>query len=87
MARAFNTIGAEHYLDPVFSGTPVSMFLCGNSERARSVATSLAGDLGFVPVDIGDLSKSTILDELARLWVGLVVAGRDRDFAITVVEK
>lgn len=87
VARAFNTIGAEHYLDPVFSGTAASMFLCGNTERARSVAGELAEDLGFVAVDIGDLSNSDILDGLARLWVGLVRAGRDRDFAITVLEK
>jgi predicted dinucleotide-binding enzyme len=87
VARAFNTIGAEHYLDPVFSGSPASMFLCGSTEQARNTAGSLARDLGFEPVDIGDLTRCGILDDIARLWVGLVMAGRDRNFAISVVEK
>lgn len=87
VAKCFNTIGAEHYLDPVFGDSAAAMFLCGADAGAREVASTLAADLGFEPVDIGGLEQAPILDALARLWVGLVRAGEGRDIAITLVHK
>ncbi len=87
VAKCFNTIGAEHFLDPVFAGRAVSMFLCGDDEEARQVTAMLAADLGFEPVDLGGLDKAPILDHLAALWVGLAVGRQDRGFAVTLAAK
>jgi predicted dinucleotide-binding enzyme len=87
VAKCFNTIGAEHYLDPVFGEAAAAMFLCGADAEARDIAATLAADLGFEPVDIGGLEQAPILDAVARLWVDLVRAGAGRDIAITLVRK
>lgn len=87
VARAFNSIGANTYLNPVFGGQAASMFLCGSDDRARQTASQLAADLGFRPVEVGDLEQAPMLDELARLWVTLARSGMGREFALDAVRR
>lgn len=86
IVKAFNTIGYEHMADPVFAGVPADMFVCGNDEAARSRVMSLAGDLGFEPVDAGGLSHARALEHLAVLWIFLATSGgQGRDIAFKLL--
>jgi 8-hydroxy-5-deazaflavin:NADPH oxidoreductase len=88
VVKAFNTIGAEHYQNPVFDGQSASMLIAGDDVEAKQVATSLAQDLGFEPVDAGGLAAAIHLEHLAGLWVHLAMrAGLGRDFAFHLIKR
>ena len=87
VVKAFNTIGAEHYQDPIFSGLPAAMPLCGDDPAARETTAALISELGFVPVDVGGLDKAPLLDALAELWIMRMRQTGERDFALSYVPK
>jgi len=87
VVKAFNTIGAEHYQAPTFSGRPAAMPLCGDDADARQATAALAGELGFVPIDLGGLEHARLLDALAQLWIMRMMQTGERDFALTFVPK
>ncbi len=81
VVKAFNTIGANRMTAPVVNGAPATMFLAGDDVDAVATAASLASDLGFEPVETGDLSAATHLEHLARFWIYLSQTyGRDTAF-------
>jgi len=83
VVKAFNTIGADRMTRPVVGGDPASMPVCGDDEAAKRTAMDLAADLGFDPVDAGDLSSALMLEDLARLWIHLAGEyGRDIGFRL-----
>lgn len=71
IVKAFNTIGANRFTDPVIDGDPATMFLAGDNETAVETVSGLAADLGFEPVVAGDLEAAGRLEDLARLWIDL----------------
>jgi predicted dinucleotide-binding enzyme len=71
VVKAFNTIGAEHYQDPIIAGQDVSMLIAGNDDNAKQRVLDLAAEMGFAPVDAGDLAAAAHLESLAALWVHL----------------
>lgn len=82
VVKAFNTIGAEGMRDPTFPDGAASMFVCGE-EDAKSTALDLTVDLGFYPIDAGDLSAATYLENLGRFWIHLSrIHGRDVGFRL-----
>lgn len=87
VVKAFNTIGAEHYLAPVFEGRAASMFIAGDDAAARETVVTMAADLGFDPVDCGPLSAAEHLESLARFWVYLVRSGHGRDIAFRLLHR
>lgn len=85
--KAFNSIGAQHYLDPTFAGCAVSGFICGDDE-AKEKAQSLVTDIGFELVDVGGLDQCHGLEMLAAVWVNLAYTrGMGHDIALTLVHK
>lgn len=86
--KAFNTIGAEHYQNPVFDGQPVSMLVAGDDAEAKQVAMSLAQDLGFDPIDAGGLTAAIHLENLAGVWVHLAMrAGLGRNIGFRLLKR
>ncbi len=67
--KAFNTIGAEQLLDPMFDGVPASLFICGDDSAAKATVAVLAADIGFEAVDCGDITNAKMLEDLTRLWI------------------
>lgn len=83
VVKAFNTIGAEHFLDPEVDGERASMFICGDDDYAVDTSVDLAADLGFDPVVTGHLHQADRLENLARLWIDLAgQQGRDVAFRL-----
>ena len=78
VVKAFNNIRAEHLLEKgVPAGAPgrIALPVAGDHESAKSVVMGLVDQLGFDPVDAGDL------DESWRQQPGTPVYGTDHDAA------
>jgi hypothetical protein len=83
VVKAFNTIGAALMGDSTFD-----MMYCGDDAAAKKVVESLIADTGMKPVDVGPLSNSQYLEQMAGLWVDLVVKGRIQGaFGFNLVKK
>jgi predicted dinucleotide-binding enzyme len=86
VVKAFNTIGAEHYLNPQIGREQASMLYAGDDSEAKQVVAALAAELGFAPVDAGPLSAAVYLESLAALWVHLALrTPLGRGFAFRVI--
>lgn len=72
VAKAFNSIGAEHMRDPAVGDGTATMFVAGEME-ARDVAEGLAADIGFDVVAVGGLDAADRLEDLGRLWIDLSI--------------
>lgn len=88
VVKAFNTIGYEHFTDPVFSGLEADMYLCGDDDGARTVVAGLVEDAGFEAIDLGPMRNARISEHLAVAWMWLATrGGRGRDFTFKVIDK
>jgi NADPH-dependent F420 reductase len=67
VVKAFNTIFASRLTDPVVDGIPLDGFYAGNDEQAKAQVAELLADLGFRPLDTGDLLTARTLEHLALL--------------------
>ena len=82
VVKVFNTIGAKHLTD----GHGLTMFYCGDSEDAKSLAAQLAKDVGFEPQDAGPLNMAATLEHFAFLWINLAFKrGLGPDFGLSIV--
>jgi predicted dinucleotide-binding enzyme len=85
--KAFNTIGAEHLLNPVFGDTTLTMVICGD-DAAKDKAQSLVSDIGFEVIDLGGLEQCHLVEALAAVWVGLAFRqGYGRNVAVQIIRK
>ncbi len=71
LVKIFCTTGSANMVDPDYGGQSATMFYCGDDPAAKTVAASLASDLGFEPVDAGGLNQSHVLETLGLLWVSM----------------
>lgn len=82
VVKAFNTIGAMLMGDSSFD-----MMYCGDDAAAKKVVGSLIADTGMRPVDVGPLSNARYLEQIAGLWVDLVVKQKAAPFGFNLVKK
>jgi|SRR5215469_4023016 len=83
VVKAFNTIGSALMGDSSFD-----MMYCGDDAAAKKVVDSLIADTGMKPVDVGALSNARYLEQIAGLWVDIVVKqGRSSSFGFNLVKK
>ena len=88
VVKAFNTIGVEHLQNPVFGGQKATMLIASDDVEAKQIASQLATDIGFEPVDAGGLEISGLLESFAVLWGRLSSsAGYGRNFAFKVITR
>ena len=81
VVKCFNTTGFGNMAKPDNS----MMFACGNDKDATDKVTKLASSIGFDALNIGDLSKSRLLEPLAMLWIHLAFnSDLKRDFAFAI---
>lgn len=85
VVKAFNTIGAEHFVDPIIDGQAVSMFICSDDAQAKSTVGELVTALGFDLVDAGPLANARLLESLAELWIYLMRSGAGRNIGFKLL--
>ena len=71
IVKGFNTIGANIMEDPIFNGIKADTFICGNDIEAKKIVATLAEEIGFNVVDVGELSLARYLEPLALLWINM----------------
>ena len=85
VVKAFNTIGAEHYLNPSFDGVAATMLVAGDDTEAKRTVIGLSNQLGFDTLDAGPLAAAVQLENLAGVWIHLAfrtLLGRDIAFRL-----
>lgn len=71
VAKAFNTVFAQHMDSGKVGGKPLSAFVAADDAHAKSVVLGLARDIGFDPVDAGPLKNARLLEPMACLNIQL----------------
>lgn len=82
--KAFNIYGWENFENSAYPGhgdlRPI-MFYCGDHDGGKAIASQLASDLGFEPLDVGGLGMARSLEPLALMWIRLAIReGRNPNF-------
>jgi NADPH-dependent F420 reductase len=67
VVKAFNTIFASRLNDPVIDGEPLDGFYAGDDEVAKQDVASLLAEMGYRPIDVGELMTARVLEAMAVL--------------------
>jgi predicted dinucleotide-binding enzyme len=88
VVKCFNTTGFENMMDPDYGGHRATMFLCGDDDSAKQLATELCEALGFEACDAGPLTHARYLEPLAMLWIHLArVQGHGAGIAFKLLRR
>jgi predicted dinucleotide-binding enzyme len=86
VVKTLNQVGAETIArNDHLPNRPV-MFMAGDDAAAKEAVAVILGDLGFEPLDAGDITKSRLLEPFAMVWINQALArGKGRDWAFAAV--
>lgn len=86
VVKTLNQVGAAVMADnSTLPHRPV-MFMAGNDAAAKSTVAALLADLGFEPLDSGDLTKARLLEPFGMVWINqALVQGKGRNWAFAAV--
>ncbi|MHB8415642.1 MAG: NADPH-dependent F420 reductase [Acidiferrobacteraceae bacterium] len=71
VVKALNSVTADNFADPDFSGAVAQMFYCGNDPVGGAVVRELIEACGYRPVGCGALSNARYLEAMAMFWLQL----------------
>jgi hypothetical protein len=66
--KAFNSVGAASMVNPQFKGGTPTMFICGNSEDAKSEVHIILDQFGWEVADMGRAEAARAIEPLCMLW-------------------
>jgi predicted dinucleotide-binding enzyme len=66
--KVFSSVGAAYMVDPQFKCGKPTMFICGNDEGAKQVATKILDQFGWETADMGKAEGARAIEPLAMLW-------------------
>ena len=74
VVKAFTIYGFENFENSSYPGYGVkpAMFFCGDDAAAKATASTLIGQLGWEPLDVGGLEQALHLEHMTLLWVRMV---------------
>lgn len=86
VVKTLNQVGAEMMADnSTLAHRPV-MFMAGNNETAKGEVAQLLVDLGFDPLDAGDITTSRLLEPFGMVWINQALfRGKGRNWAFAAV--
>ncbi len=80
VVKSLNQVGAEILADASGFAHPPAMLVAGDDAAARATAAGPVADLGFEPLDAGDLRRARLLEPLAMVWINqALIRGKGRD--------
>jgi predicted dinucleotide-binding enzyme len=88
VVKTLNQVGAEMMADN--SGLPHRpvMFMAGDDPEAKSIVAAVLTDLGFEPLDAGDMTKARLLEPFGMVWINqALLRGKGRNWAFAAVEQ
>ncbi|MBW4623155.1 MAG: NADPH-dependent F420 reductase [Cyanosarcina radialis HA8281-LM2] len=72
VVKAFTIYGFENFADssyPGYGNLKPAMLIAGDDAAAKKVVSKLCEELGWEPVDTGNLSMSLHLEHMTLLWI------------------
>ena len=86
--KAFNSTGVNVMAQPRFAEGKAAMFVAGPDGADKDTVLRMVADVGFEPVDAGELRAARQLEHLAMLWIQLALTkGYGRDFAFVIARR
>jgi hypothetical protein len=84
VVKAFTIYGYENFENsdyPGYGNLRPAMLIAGNDPAAKTVVSEICTQLGWEPVDTGDITMSLHLEHMALLWIKMGrVQGRGAGF-------
>jgi 8-hydroxy-5-deazaflavin:NADPH oxidoreductase len=77
VVKAFSIYGYENFEDshyPGYGDLKPAMLIAGNDPTAKAVVGDLCQQLGWEPIDTGNISMSLHLEHMALLWISMARA-------------
>lgn len=91
VVKAFTIYGYENFADtdyPGYGDLKPAMLIAGNDKGAKKTVSALCEELGWTPVDSGDISASLHLEHMTLLWVKMGrVQGHGPDFVWAMLTR
>ena len=69
LVKAFNTLGARMFQNPMRDGERIGVPIAGDDEEAVAIVADLVRDAGLDPVIIGPLARASQFDRGSPVWV------------------
>ena len=86
VVKTLNQTGAEVMADATRLAHRPVMFMAGDDDTAKATVATLLRDLGFEPLDAGDITKARFLEPFAMVWINqAILRGKGRDWAFAAV--
>lgn len=87
VVKTLNQVGAEVMARTSSLPHRPVMLMAGDSDEAKAQVADLLADLGFAPLDAGDISKARLLEPFGMLWINQALfRGKGRNWAFAAVE-
>lgn len=91
VVKSFSIYGYENFEDIHYSGygdLKPAMLIAGNDVTAKSIVVEICQQLGWEPIDTGDLSMSLHLEHMTLLWIKMArVQGRGAGFVWAMLHR
>jgi 8-hydroxy-5-deazaflavin:NADPH oxidoreductase len=88
VVKTLNQVGAEIMADVSGFSSPPVMLMAGNDPSAKATVARLLKDLGFDPLDAGDLSQARLLEPFGMVWINQAMRqGKGRDWAFAALSR
>ncbi|MBV9236374.1 MAG: NADPH-dependent F420 reductase [Xanthobacteraceae bacterium] len=88
IVKTLNQVGAEMMADNADLPHRPVMFMAGNDRAAKEAVSALLSDIGFEPLDAGDLTKARLLEPYGMVWINQALAqGKGRNWAFAAISR
>ncbi len=68
IVKAFNSVGSAFMVNPDFGGIKPTMFICGNSDGAKSKVKEILDAFNWETEDVGKIESAGPVEALCQLW-------------------
>lgn len=88
VVKTLNIVNFAHMAQPKYYEGKPSMFYCGNNPSAKAEVAKILDALGWKDTtDLGDITKSRLLEPLCLLWLTYGMAHNTWDHAFGVLKR
>jgi len=85
--KAFNSVGASRMVNPEFKSGRPTMFICGNDDKAKVIATEILDQFGWETADMGKVEAARAIEPLCMLWCILGFTKNEWTHAFKLLRK
>jgi predicted dinucleotide-binding enzyme len=91
LVKAFTIYGYENFEDSTYAGygdVKPAMLIAGNDLSSKEKVSAICAQLGWEPVDTGNLSMSLHLEHMTLLWIKMArVQGKGSGFVWAMLQR